>query len=211
MEPNLNAPQYPAPGPQGQPEYQQQAYQQQAHQQPGYQQPGQQQGYQQQSYPQPDQADYQQQGYQQPGYPPPYANPQQPGYPQQNPNQQSNDRIIAALAHWAPLVVMLAFGLIIPLVSALLAFLPPLIVMLTAKTQYVREHARESLNFQLTVAIAGFVVGIISLVWFYGWIFALLLFAACAAVQIIAAVQASKGEFFRYPVIIRFVSAPVAG
>ncbi len=93
-----------------------------------------------------------------------------------------------------------------------MAFLGPLIVMLTQgnKSAFVRRHAVESLNFQITLLmalVAGVILSIITLG------LGLLIFipvgivvAIAALVYIvIAGVKANNGEEFRYPVNIRLV------
>jgi uncharacterized Tic20 family protein len=83
----------------------------------------------------------------------------------------------------------------------------PLIVLLVfgPRSAYVRAHAVESLNFNLTwllyaiigVALAFLLIGIPILI---------ALGIAYLVLVIIASVRANNGEFFRYPLTIRFVS-----
>jgi len=73
------------------------------------------------------------------------------------------------------------------------------------RSAYVRAHAVESLNFNLTwllyaiigVALAFLLIGIPILI---------ALGIAYLVLVIIASVRANNGEFFRYPLTIRFVS-----
>ncbi|MFI5753944.1 DUF4870 domain-containing protein [Streptomyces sp. NPDC051569] len=133
--------------------------------------------------------------------PPPPPGPP-PGYgPQQA--AVANERTLAALAHWSPLVVAFLFALFLPLpFPALFCFIPPLVLMLTARTDFLRDQSCESLNFQLTVLIPSILFGLIPGI---GFVLALLLFVGCLILQILAAVAASRGEWHRYPVCVRLV------
>ncbi|MCW3116582.1 MAG: hypothetical protein JWM28_664 [Chitinophagaceae bacterium] len=82
-------------------------------------------------------------------------------------------------------------------------FIAPLIIYLIKKDEssFVAAHAKESLNFQLTVLLVIIllfvtIVGIL-LLWFVG-IYVLVL-------VIIATIRASEGKLYRYPFCIRFI------
>ncbi|MCG5219828.1 DUF1707 and DUF4870 domain-containing protein [Streptosporangium sp. KLBMP 9127] len=105
------------------------------------------------------------------------------------PPNESNDRLAAGAAHLLPLC-----GLF---------FLGPLIMLLTAgKTSpYVREHAVESLNFQLTLLLATIalpftVIGIvlIPVIW-----------VAAFVLVIIGGASALGAGQFRYPLTLRMI------
>jgi len=115
------------------------------------------------------------------------------------------ERSIAGLGHWIPAPVALLFGLLLPILPPLLCFVAPLVIMLVARTPFVREHGRQALNFQLTAAIPGLLFGILAMTVPYCWILSLLLFVACLVFEILGAVKAGTGEWFRYPVAIPFV------
>jgi uncharacterized protein len=96
-----------------------------------------------------------------------------------------------------------------------MAFLAPLIVLLLVgkRSTFVRRHATESLNFQLTVLIylaIALVVG--ALAFRSGGLLLLVpvvgLGAALALVAVIfATLAASRGEDFRYPLTFRFIKS----
>jgi uncharacterized Tic20 family protein len=95
-------------------------------------------------------------------------------------------------------------------------FLGPLIIWLAKKDDpFVEEHARESLNFQLSLMLYFFVL-MMSLVlvvwipfWLVVWIPAFFGLAILGLVtNIIGAIRASNGRMYRYPLCIRFVSRP---
>lgn len=140
------------------------------------------------------------------GQPPPGYGPP-PAYPPPPPNP-NNERVVASLAHWLPIVLALLFAFLVPLLGALVPFVAPLIVLTTNQSVFVREHAREALNFQLTVLIPGIVFAVLAMVLSFGWVFALLLYVGCLPMQVMGAAKAASGEWFRYPVAIRFVPPP---
>lgn len=86
-------------------------------------------------------------------------------------------------------------------------FLGPLVMYLIAKDDqpFLKHHAAESLNFQLTVLIGYVISGVLMLVligfltWFAVWIAALVF-------GIMATLAANRGEWYRYPISIRMVS-----
>jgi uncharacterized Tic20 family protein len=125
-------------------------------------------------------------------YPPPYGGGPYP------PAAPSDGRTMAMFAHLGVFVG---------------GFLVPLIIYATVgKTDpFVRRHAAEALNFSLAymlVSFIGMIIGFVTL--FIGFIVILPLMLVAAVVHIVFAVQgamkASAGEWYRYPVSIRFVS-----
>ncbi len=77
--------------------------------------------------------------------------------------------------------------------------------MLKDRGPFVRAHSATALNFQLTLLIAE-VVG-----WLTSWLIIGLFIVAAAYVlrivfSIIAALKANKGEWYTYPLSIKFVS-----
>jgi uncharacterized Tic20 family protein len=81
--------------------------------------------------------------------------------------------------------------------------LPPLIIYLIKKDEsaYVAEHAKESLNFQITVSIVAIVLALtvigIVLIWVLG--------IARLVFMIIATIRASDNQLYRYPLTIRLI------
>lgn len=83
--------------------------------------------------------------------------------------------------------------------------IPSLIVWLLKKdSPFVAEHAKEALNFQITL-IFGFVLAfflmIVLIGFFLFWALGVINLILC----IVAAVKASSGESFRYPFTLRLV------
>ena len=130
--------------------------------------------------------------------PPPGYTPQPAAAPGA-PFSQSDDKLWASLAH---------FG-------GVLSFVPPLIIWLVAKDRgpLTNQEGKESLNYQITIAIAwvaysilAIILGLIPIV---GPILALILVLAIWAAQIvfpiIGGVKVNGGGTYRYPFAIRLI------
>ena len=82
-------------------------------------------------------------------------------------------------------------------------FIAPLIIYLIKKDEspFVTAHAKESLNFQITVFLAIIVLFIsvigILLVWLVG--------IAALVLVIMATIKASEGKLYKYPVNLRLI------
>ena len=85
-------------------------------------------------------------------------------------------------------------------------FLAPLIIWLVFKGRgpFLEHHAKESLNFQITVTIAMF-VSILLMFLLVGIVLVLALIPWMVIMPIIAAVKANNGEWYRYPLTLRLV------
>lgn len=100
----------------------------------------------------------------------------------------SDEKTMALLAHVLTIVA---------------SFLAPLIIYIVKKDEsdFVASHAKESLNFQITVVLVITILCItiigILLVWFVG--------IASLVLVIIATIRASEGKLYKYPVSIRFI------
>ena len=103
----------------------------------------------------------------------------------------SDERTLAILAHALAIVTY---------------FLAPLIIYLIKKddSRYVSEQAKESLNFQITIAI----LYVISFMLVFVFIGIFLLFALAVfnfVMVIIASIKASDNKIYRYPLCIRLI------
>jgi uncharacterized Tic20 family protein len=106
---------------------------------------------------------------------------------------RGSDKIWAILSH---LSIFFGFGLVIPLIVYL---------AMKGDSAYAAANAREALNFHLSLLLYGIccvplvfiVIGIPLLV---------LLGLASLVFAIVAAIKASDGACYRYPLTIRFVS-----
>ncbi|HVD16454.1 MAG TPA: DUF4870 domain-containing protein [Actinomycetota bacterium] len=127
-----------------------------------------------------------------PGGQQPYGPP--PGAPPPLPPDQ--ERTWGMLAHLSAFVAA----------YVALGFLGPLVVMLVfgPRSAFVREHAVEALNFNLTWLIYIFIAIILAFV-LIGIPILIALGIAYLVFVVIAAVRANAGEHYRYPGTIRFV------
>jgi uncharacterized Tic20 family protein len=109
-----------------------------------------------------------------------------------------NERTWGMLAHLSALA-----GLIIPLVGNVVG---PLVVSIARADQssFVGAHAKEALNFNITVTLAAVACVLLMLV-FVGFLFGVVLFIAWLVMTLIAAIRASEGAAYRYPFSLRFV------
>jgi uncharacterized protein len=82
----------------------------------------------------------------------------------------------------------------------------PLIVWLLKRDMsgFVDEHGKESLNFQITMSIA-YAITIVLCFVLIGFLILPLLGLWLVVLMIIAAIKASNGERFRYPLTLRLV------
>jgi len=87
----------------------------------------------------------------------------------------------------------------------LFGFVPALIVYLVKKdtSPWVRKHSAEALNFQITVAIASFVSGILSII-IIGFFLLIAVWVINIILCIIAGMAANRGEIYEYPGWTRF-------
>jgi uncharacterized Tic20 family protein len=84
--------------------------------------------------------------------------------------------------------------------------LAPLIFWLwkREKDASVDAHGKEAINFQISMSIYGLVAALSMLV-FIGFILFPIVLVVQVVLTIIASVQASKGNWYRYPLTIRFL------
>jgi hypothetical protein len=84
--------------------------------------------------------------------------------------------------------------------------LAPLIVWLLKRgdSPEIDAHGKEALNFQISMLIYNVIAGVFCLV-LIGFLLLPLLWVLNAVFVIIAAIKASDGELYRYPMTIRFI------
>jgi uncharacterized Tic20 family protein len=82
-------------------------------------------------------------------------------------------------------------------------FIAPLIIYLIKKDEsaFVREHAKESLNFQITM----FIVYIILIVTVIGILLLWVAGIIALVLVIIATIKASENKLYKYPVNLRLI------
>ena len=94
------------------------------------------------------------------------------------------------------------------LIAALIGFpfLGPLVVMLTKgkESVWVEQHAKEALNFQITVTIVGW-ISAVSFLCLVGFVLMPLVAIAAVVLTLLAGIKANEGKMYRYPATIRLV------
>jgi uncharacterized Tic20 family protein len=100
----------------------------------------------------------------------------------------SEERTMALLSHVLAFVVW---------------FIAPLVIYLVKKDEsnFVAEHAKEALNFQITMMI----IGILLLISIVGILLLWVLGIVCTVLIIVATIKASEGKMYRYPFTIRLI------
>ncbi|WP_255447328.1 DUF4870 domain-containing protein [Schumannella soli] len=122
---------------------------------------------------------YPQQGYAQPGY---------PTQPQMSP---TDEKTWAILLHLSPILI---------------SFIGPLIGYLVLKDRgpFISHHAKQALNFNITVAI-GYLASALLMFVIIGFVTYPIVAILAIVFAIIAAVKTNQGEYYRYPLAIQFI------
>lgn len=113
----------------------------------------------------------------------------------ESPSQQwspETEKTAAALAQAAPIFV--------EFLGPILAYL-----LLRDKGPFIRHHVTESLNFSISVLIYSIPVYAILAISIVGWALFWLPPVVVVAFRVYAAMLASRGQFYKYPLILRFV------
>jgi uncharacterized Tic20 family protein len=100
----------------------------------------------------------------------------------------SDERTMAILSHILCLIVWLFAPLVIYLVKK-------------DESKFVAAHAKESLNFQITLMIIGIILIITVIGIFLLWILGII----ATVLIIIATIKASENKLYRYPFTIRLI------
>ena len=95
------------------------------------------------------------------------------------------------------------FALLSHVLTIVAPLLAPLIIWLIKKdeSKFVAEHAKESLNFQITMFIVIFILFITIIGILFAWIVGIV----ALVLVILATVRASEGKLYKYPFAIRLV------
>lgn len=110
--------------------------------------------------------------------------------PNNNTNNNSNDKNMAILCH---------------VLGIITGFLAPLIFYFVfEKSEYVKSHAKEALNFQLTLLI-GQVISWILMIVLIGFLTSFGLFVCSVIFSIQAAMAVNNNQPYKYPFSIKFI------
>ena len=94
-----------------------------------------------------------------------------------------------------------------PLIPMALTIVGPLVIWLMRRDDmpFAADQAKETLNFQITVYLAGLICGILMLL-VIGFFLAFILVIAHIVLTLVAAVKASEGVAYSYPFNLRLIS-----
>jgi uncharacterized Tic20 family protein len=109
--------------------------------------------------------------------------------------QPDDERLWATLAHLSAFLGFVG----IPVIGPLVIFL-----IFGNRSQYVRHHSAEALNFNITMLGATIVSGLLILV-VIGLILLPIIALTWFILTIVATIAANRGEWYRYPLTIRLV------
>jgi uncharacterized Tic20 family protein len=116
-------------------------------------------------------------------------------YPFKPPLRPEDERTWSILLHLSPVI---GFGLWAPLVVWL---------VFKGRGPFLEHHAKEALNFHITMLVAA-LVAVAGAAVTFGILTPLVVVVVVweIVLAIVAAVAASRGEWYRYPANLRFVS-----
>lgn len=120
-----------------------------------------------------------------------------PHTPLSEPACQEWERTYSLFTH----LTLLTVHLLIPVIPALVMWL-----IKRDQSTFVDDHGKEAVNFQLSLLLytaATFLVGFLTCG--VGWVLWPLIYILGIVGMILAAVAASKSQYYRYPMSIRFL------
>lgn len=97
---------------------------------------------------------------------------------------------------WA--IAVHAFGVVFEFIAPLLGYL-----MLKDRGPFIKHHVTESLNFGITMVLLYLILAVSIIGWILFWLPPIY----WAILRIYAAYKASLGDFYRYPLTIRFIKS----
>lgn len=103
---------------------------------------------------------------------------------------------------WAALAHLSAFGMFLGVPSLVGPFL---VWLFKRDDPYVDQQAKEALNFNISFLIYG-IASMLMIILLVGILLLPIVFVTWFVLVILAAVKASAGEDYRYPLTIRFVN-----
>jgi uncharacterized Tic20 family protein len=127
------------------------------------------------------------------------------GVTQSQSNVEDNQPPNKDACTWAMFCHIAGMGwLIVPAIGGVIG---PLIIWQIKKDlhAFVNQHGKEALNFQISMLIYGVIAGLLCFACI-GWFLLPAVAIADIVFAIIAAVKATNGETYRYPLTIRFIA-----
>jgi len=123
--------------------------------------------------------------------PPPPPPPQSP-YQQGAALSPNDEKLWATLIHIG--------GILFGFLPAVLGY-----ILLKDRGPFIRAHAATALNFQITLLIV-YAIGVVTSLILVGFFLLIAAGILCVVFSIIAAVAANQGQYYTYPLTIKFVS-----
>lgn len=111
--------------------------------------------------------------------------------------EDKDERMWGMICHLSALA-----GFVIPFGN----IIGPLIVYSMKKDEYsfVADQGKESLNFQISVLIY-LLISLVTIVLLVGIMFLIIIPLISLILTVVASVRANDGEYYRYPLCIRFI------
>ncbi len=115
----------------------------------------------------------------------------------ETPSISSDERTMAVLSHVAAFL-----GYAVPFGQLIAPYV--ILLIRRGESDFVVHHARESLNFQITITVSLLVALVLTSMWiWYLLLPAILVYSA--VMVLVAASRASRGELYTYPFALRLV------
>lgn len=96
-------------------------------------------------------------------------------------------------------------GILSHILGFFTSFIGPLIIYLVAEDKFSKEQSKEALNWQISLLIYSIISGILIII-LVGILLLIGLGIMNLVVCIVAAVRASEGNKYKYPLTIRFLN-----
>lgn len=119
---------------------------------------------------------------------------------------ETNEQIGKDPRMWAMFCHLAGLAGFIPVTPVFGSVIAPLIIWQVKKNEFefVDEHGKEALNFQISILIYALVSGLLCFVCI-GLVLLPAVYIFDLVFLLIAAVKANNGEHYRYPICIRFI------
>ena len=129
--------------------------------------------------------------------------PPQPQQPQQAGPARETDKDARM---WAMFCHLAGVGAFVPILPVLGGVIAPLVVWQIKKDTFgfVDEQGKEAVNFQITVAFCALLAGLLCFIC-AGIVLLPIVYLLDVVFLVIAAVKASDGLHYHYPLVIRFI------
>ncbi len=118
----------------------------------------------------------------------------------------ANEELSKDARMWAMFCHLGGLAGLIPMTPVFGSIIAPLIIWQIKKDEFefVDEHGKEALNFQISILIYALVAGLLCFVCI-GFVLLPVVYLLDLIFLLIAAVKSNNGEHYRYPLCIRFV------